>query len=173
VGDFGGQLSRHSSYPCRRRPLFRLCCHRRRRHARLATHRGFSCCRRSANPVWGPARGGKVRLGWHRLFVLINCLPINYCFRSTCSFVPPESKSVCKFRQLSKKKCLMIRTEARAASLYDFCYGSTKIMLFVKALASHNWFFIELQYMYIRGGRFLDFLDFQPVATGSRCKMLF
>jgi hypothetical protein len=24
-----------------------------------------------------------------------------------------------------------------------------------------------------RGGRFLDFLDFQPVATGSRCKMLF
>jgi hypothetical protein len=25
----------------------------------------------------------------------------------------------------------------------------------------------------IRGGRFLDFLDFQPVATGSRCKMLF
>jgi hypothetical protein len=24
-----------------------------------------------------------------------------------------------------------------------------------------------------RGGRFLDFLDIQPVATGSRCKMLF
>jgi hypothetical protein len=27
--------------------------------------------------------------------------------------------------------------------------------------------------IWIRGGRFLDFLDFQPVATGSRCKMLF
>jgi hypothetical protein len=29
------------------------------------------------------------------------------------------------------------------------------------------------EYMQNRGGRFLDFLDFQPVATGSRCKMLF
>jgi hypothetical protein len=29
------------------------------------------------------------------------------------------------------------------------------------------------KYMYNRGGRFLDFLDFQPAATGGWCKMLF
>jgi hypothetical protein len=33
--------------------------------------------------------------------------------------------------------------------------------------------FMGIKRLRIRGGRFLDFLDFQPVATGSRCKMLF
>jgi hypothetical protein len=44
---------------------------------------------------------------------------------------------------------------------YRHFYGE-----FTKAYGNYH-------YAYIRGGRFLDFLDFQPVATGSRCKMLF
>jgi hypothetical protein len=50
---------------------------------------------------------------------------------------------------------------------YNQCCGSETIFF-----GSVSRFPLEF-WIRIRGGRFLDFLDFQPVATGSRCKMLF